>query len=77
MARSLRTEMPHTAAWIDALRGAWGSPAIDSAIKAGIDGQPTFCAAENGQEIGTRCPSPGASFTADQCLASNLPESTP
>lgn len=72
--KPLRLSMPVTSAWIDALRAAFGAPQIDAAIKAGIDGQPTFFAAENGQEIGTRCPPPGASFSPDQCLAANIPK---
>lgn len=48
--------MPETAAFIDAMRDAFGPENINPSIKAGIDGQPTFYARENGQEIGTRAP---------------------
>ncbi len=72
--KPLRLAMPHTAGFIDALREAFGASQIDQAIRAGIEGQPTFWARENGQEIGTRCPPPGASFSADQCLDAARPK---
>lgn len=56
MTKPLRQAMPETAAFIDAMRDAFGAEMINAAIKAGIDGQPTFHASENGQEIGTRAP---------------------
>ena len=56
MSQNLRAEMPTVAAWIDELREAFGADQINPQIKAGIDGQPTFWARENGQEIGTRAP---------------------
>jgi hypothetical protein len=52
--KPLRQTMPATAAFIDDLRAAFGADTINPAIKAGIDGQPTFWAQENGQEIGTK-----------------------
>lgn len=51
---SLRESMPQTAAIIDELREAFGAPGINAAIKAGIDGRPTFYARENGLEIGSK-----------------------
>jgi len=65
MTKPLRAEMPETAAWIDALRGAFGAPTIDAAIKAGMDGQPTFYARENSREIGTRS-NAGPGITLDK-----------
>lgn len=56
MTKPLRQSMPETAAFIDAMRDAFGADMINAAIRAGIDGQPTFYACENGQEIGTRAP---------------------
>jgi len=56
MTKPLRQSMPATAAFIDSMREAFGAEMINAAIKAGIDGQPTFYASENGQEIGTRAP---------------------
>lgn len=52
-AKPLRQAMPGTAAMIDSLRAAFGAGMIDAAIRAGIDGQPTFWARENGHEVGT------------------------
>ena len=41
---TLRSEMPATAAWIDALRAAFGKEGIDAAQRAGRDGVPgQFC----------------------------------
>lgn len=74
MSKPLRLAMPTTAGFIDALREAFGASQIDRSIRAGIDGQPTFWACENGQEIGTRATPPGASFTAEQCLAARRPK---
>lgn len=52
--QTLREAMPATAAFIDAMRDAFGADMIHAAIRAGLDGQPTFWARENGQEVGTR-----------------------
>lgn len=52
--KPLRTAMPATAAFIDAIRDAFGADMINAAIRAGLDGQATFWARENGQEVGTR-----------------------
>lgn len=51
--KPLRQTMPTVAGWIDDLRAAFGPEMINAAIRAGIDGQPTFHAKENGQSIGT------------------------
>ena len=56
MTKPLRQSMPETTAFIDAMRDAFGPENINRSIKAGIEGQPTFYARENGQEIGTRAP---------------------
>lgn len=53
--KPLRVTMPATAAFIDDLRAAFGAEMINTAIRAGLDGQPTFWASENGQQVGTRC----------------------
>lgn len=58
--KPLRELMPETAAFIDALREAFGAEVIDPSIRAGIkDKLPTFWASENGYEIGTKAPEPG------------------
>lgn len=59
MASSLRDQMPQTAAWIDELRAVFcTTPAelasFNAQIKAGLDGQPTFYARENGHTVGTQ-----------------------
>lgn len=50
---SLRDEMPDTAAFVDAMRAAFGADAIDASIRAGIKGETTFWASEVGRTVGT------------------------
>lgn len=52
--KPLRAAMPTVTGWIDGLREAFGADQIDPSIRAGIDGQPTFWARENGCEVGTQ-----------------------
>lgn len=52
-AKPLRDTMPLTAAWIDAMREAFGREYIDGIIRAGMNGSAVFHAAENGHTIGT------------------------
>jgi len=51
--KSLRDQMPLVTAFIDECREVFGEQSINQSIRAGIDGQPTFWARENGIEIGT------------------------
>jgi hypothetical protein len=51
--KPMRQAMPAVAGWIDQLRAAFGAEPIDAAIRAGLDGQQTFHARENGREVGT------------------------
>lgn len=51
---SLRSTMPHTAAFIDALRAEFGVAEINAQIRKGMKGGTEFYARENGQEIGRR-----------------------
>lgn len=53
MSKPLRQKMPTVAAWIDELREAFGQEMIDTAIRAGINGQQAFHASEGGESIGT------------------------
>ena len=50
---ALRETMPQVTAWIDELRAAFGAEGIDAAIRAGLQGQDTFYACENGLTVGT------------------------
>jgi hypothetical protein len=59
MAKPLRETMPLCAGFIDEMRQAFGAAEINASIKAGIEGQPTFYASENGVEIGTKDTRPG------------------
>ena len=49
----MRAAMPTVAAFIDAMRGAFGAETIDRAMRDGMAGLPTFYAEEAGQVIGT------------------------
>ena len=51
--KNLRESMPLVTAFIDELREVFGTEAINQSIRAGLDGQETFWARENGIEIGT------------------------
>ena len=59
---TLRDEMPATAAFIDALRAAFGRDAIDPSIRDGMRGRAGFWAEEGGRQVGT--PMPGEYFPA-------------
>lgn len=60
MARTnLRADMPLVTEFIDAVREVFGRAAVDAAIRAGLEGQPTFWARENGFEVGVRAPDTG------------------
>ncbi len=51
---SMREQMPQTAAFIDALREAFGADQIDPSIRLGVAGAPgKFHAVEGGHELGT------------------------
>lgn len=49
----MRKEMPDTAAFVDAMRQAFGGDVIDDAIRAGMRGETTFWASEAGRTVGT------------------------
>lgn len=52
--KPLRVSMPETAAFIDALREAFGADQVDPSIRAGMRGEPCFYAREGGHQLG--CP---------------------
>lgn len=52
--KPMREAMPGIAGWIDGLRDAFGADSVDGQIRKGMRGEPTFCAIENGQEVGRR-----------------------
>lgn len=62
--KNLREEMPLTAAWIDAMREAFGVDHINAQIKKGINGGQAFHALENGVEVGTPFKHKGTWVTA-------------
>jgi len=61
--KNLRESMPLVTAFIDECRDAFGKDVINQAIKAGMDGQETFWARENGIEVGTRPSKPFEALT--------------
>ena len=56
--KNLRESMPIVTAFIDECREVFGKYTINRSIKAGMDGQETFWARENGIEVGTRISRP-------------------
>jgi hypothetical protein len=48
--------MPFTASIIDDFRSNWPEAGVVQSVRAGLDGQPTFHAKENGHEVGTPIP---------------------
>ena len=59
---NLRADMPSVAAFIDDMRAAFGAETINAAIRAGLDGQPTFYAEENGRAVGTKSKGEGVTL---------------
>ena len=54
--QNMRDQMPECAAFVDSLREAFGKEHIDAQIRAGMRGEPTFFASENGHTLGTPIP---------------------
>lgn len=50
----MRELMPKVAAFVDEMREAFGVTQIDAAIRAGMRGEGSFWARENGHEVGSR-----------------------
>ncbi|SIT50524.1 conserved hypothetical protein [Paraburkholderia piptadeniae] len=55
--------MPEIAAFVAALKSAFGDREIDEAIRRGKAGEPMFYACENGLSVGTAISSVGAGLT--------------
>lgn len=66
MTNRKRDAMPHTAAFLEQMKGAFGGAEIEAAISAAKDGQPTFYASENGIEYGARMPGTAVEVTPPQ-----------
>lgn len=54
--------MPLVFDFVSAAREAFGVD-VSKAVQAGMDGQPTFYAKENGVEVGAQMPAPGLSVS--------------
>ena len=76
--KAARAAMPLVTAWIDDLRGAFGTDLIDDLIrKATVDGLPTFYASEGGRTVGVPLPAlPGVEISAADMVI-NPPEKEP
>ena len=73
----MRDRMPNVAAFIDAMREAFGKAEIDKQIRRGMRGEPVFYAREGGKEVGTPLPPDAACFVqfdADRWERKNAPE---
>ncbi|MEX3931843.1 hypothetical protein AB4Y32_08520 [Paraburkholderia phymatum] len=57
--------MPEIAAFVAALKSAFGEREIDEAIRRGKAGEPTFYACENGRSVGTASSSMGAGLARE------------
>jgi len=64
MSKPLRETMPLCTGFIDACREVFGATEINASIKAGIEGQPTFYASENGATVGTKSADRGIPLSA-------------
>lgn len=65
MSGSLREKMPETAAFIDAMREAFGAEMVHAQIRRGMRGEPTFYACENGMTVGSQLRVSGFELAAD------------
>jgi hypothetical protein len=71
--KPLRQIMPFTASIIDDFRTNWPESGVVQAVRAGIDGQPTFHAKENGHEVGTPIPyDPDKAISVADLIAAGL-----
>lgn len=71
-AKPLREAMPTVATFVDACRNAFGTDAVNRAIRNSQAGGTDFYASENGRVLGAR-PPVGARFTVQQLLLSDFP----
>jgi len=76
MSKPMRDSMPEVAAFIDAMREAFGKEHIDGQIRLGMQGaRNTFYATENGHEVGTKFTEPKSFITADKMVIRDNSES--
>lgn len=64
--RQFAREFPVVPAFFDDLRAAFGAETINAAIRAGMNGQPTFYAEENGRAVGTKSHGEGVTLAETQ-----------
>lgn len=67
--KPMREAMPLTAAFVDAVRDAFGRDTVDGAIRSGMQGGSDFYASENGYQIGSPLfVSPETSVSLDRMI---------
>ena len=78
MTKPARAAMPLVTAWVDDLRGAFGTDLINDLIrKATVEGLPTFYASENGRTVGVPLPALRGVEISAADMVINLPEKEP
>lgn len=76
--KAARAAMPLVTAWIDDLRGAFGTDLIDGLIrKATVEGLPTFYASEGGRTVGVPLPALRGVEISAANMVINPPEKEP
>lgn len=60
--------MPEIAAFVAALKAAFGEPEIDEAIRRGKAGEASFYACENGYTVGTATPAQTNVWPVDRAV---------
>ena len=76
--KAARAAMPLVTAWIDDLRGAFGTDVIDGLIrKATVEGLPTFYASEAGRTVGVPLPALRGVEISAADMVINPPEKEP
>ena len=76
--KNARTAMPLVTAWVNDLRGAFGTDLIDGLIaKATTEGLPTFYASENGYTVGVPLPALGGTEISAADMVINPLEKEP
>ena len=76
-AKLMRQAMPRVAEFVDAVGEAFGSAAVDRAIRNGMAGGTDFFASEAGHTVGHQAAAPGASFSFDDLQISPRKEKQP
>ena len=66
----MRDQMPKVTEFVDACREVFGANVVNSSIRDGMAGLPSFFAEEGGFSIGTKDRDPAFSVTGNQLVSS-------